>query len=388
MRRPRPIVIVIVAVLMLAAGVTALAAADRGSLPGRTETGALAPIVSPPPSSKLPPDFFGLVTEDVLARPGSYRNRTLNRQAGIGVGLVRQTFDWANIERKRNVYDLTVYDGFVAALAAHHMQVLPVLLNPPKFRSSAPKRGAKAGTYPPADNVAMAKFAKVLVRRYGPNGNFWKQRPGLPKVPITSWQIWNEPSLPAYWPTGPDPAAYTRMLRTVGAAIKGLDPAAEIVTAGIPQSRLGMPFGRFLNGMYDAGAQDAFNTLAIHPYAQNDAGVAAAVRSARKIMDSHGDTTAPIWVTEVGWASAGPSSQFTVGARRQAALIRSTLTTLVNIRDQEHLRGVVYFGWRDGAPYAPLFKDFWGLHTGLLTVHNTAKPALKAFTDTLKQLRG
>src|SRR3954447_906273 len=388
MRRPRPIVIVLAAVAVLLAAVAGLAAADKGAPPGHTETGALAPIVSPPPSGKLPSDFFGIVTEDVFAHPGSYRNRTLNRQAGLGIGLVRQTFDWASIERRRSVYDFTAVDGLVAALAAHHMQVLPVLLDPPKFRSSAPEKGAKGGTYPPKDNATMAKFAKALVRRYGPDGNFWKLRPGLPKVPIVSWQIWNEPSLPAYWPTGPDPAAYTRMLRTVGAAIKSLDPNAEIVSAGIPQSRLGMPFAKFLEGMYAAGVQDAFDTLAIHPYAQDDAGVAAAVRSARHIMDSHGDAAAPIWVTEVGWASAGPASQFTVGSRRQAQLIRSTFNTLVNIRDQAHLRGVVYFGWRDGAPYAPLFKDFWGLHTGLLTVHGSAKPALKAFTDTLAQLRG
>jgi hypothetical protein len=112
------------------------------------------------------------------------------------------------------------------------------------------------------------------------------------------------------------------------------------------------------------------------------------VRSARQIMDSRGDTSAPIWVTEVGWASAGPASPFTVGARGQAQRIRSTFDTLVSIRNQEHLRGVVYFGWRDGAPYAPNFKDFWGLHTGLLTVHGSAKPALQAFSDTLAKLRG
>ena len=207
-------------------------------------------------------------------------------------------------------------------------------------------------------------------------------------MPIHSWQIWNEPSLPAYWPTGPDPAAYTRLLSVVGSAIKRKDPTAEIVSAGIPQSRLGMPFAEFLNGMYAAGARGAFDTLAIHPYAKDDAGVAAAVRSAREIMDANGDRSAPIWVTEVGWASAGPASQFTVGARGQAQRIRSTLTSLVDIRSQEHLRGVVYFGWRDGAPYAPLFKDFWGLHTGLLTIHGTAKPALGAFADTLARLRG
>lgn len=387
MRAPRPIFVVLGSVIALAVAVALLAVVSSGRSVGKTEVGALQPIVSVPASGRLPREFFGIVTEDVLAHPGSYRTRTLNQQAGIGIGLVRQTFDWATIERKPGVYDLTSYDGLVAALAAHHMRLLPVLLDPPKFRSSAPAQGAKPGTYPPKDLNAMASFATLLVRRYGPHGSFWSDRPGLPKVPIHSWQIWNEPSLPAYWPTGPDPAAYTQMLRVVGGAIKAKDPSAEIVSAGIPQSRLGMPFANFLKGMYAAGARTAFDTLAIHPYAENDAGVAAAVRSARQIMNDNGDRSAPIWVTEVGWASAGPASQFTVGPRGQAQRIKSTLTTLVNIRAQEHLRGVVYFGWRDGAPYAPAFKDFWGLHTGLLTVHGTPKPALGTFADTLARLR-
>ncbi len=388
MRQPRPIFIVLGSVVALAVAVALLAVVSSGKSVGKTEVGALQPIVSVPASGRLPRDFFGIVTEDVLAHPGSYRTRTLNQQASMGIGLVRQTFDWATIERKPGVYDLTPYDGLVAALAAHHMRLLPVLLDPPKFRSSAPAKGAKPGTYPPRDYNDMATFAGLLVRRYGPHGSFWRDRPGIPKVPIHSWQIWNEPSLPAYWPTGPDPAAYTRLLSVVGSAIKRKDPTAEIVSAGIPQSRLGIPFADFLKGMYAAGARSAFDTLAIHPYAKDDAGVAAAVRSARQIMDDNGDRTAPIWVTEVGWASAGPASQFTVGARGQAQRIRSTLTTLVDIRSQEHLRGVVYFGWRDGAPYAPLFKDFWGLHTGLLTIHGTAKPALAAYADTLARLRG
>ncbi len=387
MKQPRPIWIVVTAGVALVVALAVLAVAAGGSKAGRAETGALAPIVSVPPSGTLPSDFFGLVTEDTFAHPGSYRNTMLNRQAGMGIGLVRQTFDWATIERKRGVYDFTAYDGFVAALAAHHMELLPVLLDPPKFRSSAPSKGAKAGTYPPKDFTSMGHFAALLVHRYGPNGTFWAQRPGLPKVPIRAWQVWNEPSLPAYWPSGPNPAQYTRLLKVVGAAIKRKDPGAEVVTAGIPESKLGIPFGTFLKGMYKAGAASAFDTMAIHPYAKDDAGVAAAIRSARQIMDSNGDTQAPIWVTEVGWASGGPASPFTVGLAGQASRISSTFNTLVSLRSQDHLRGVVYFDWRDGAPYAPKFRDFWGLHTGLLTLRGRDKPALRAMSDTLAQLR-
>jgi hypothetical protein len=47
----------------------------------------------------------------------------------------------------------------------------------------------------------------------------------------------------------------------------------------------------------------------------------------------------------------------------------------------------VYFSWRDGRPYAPDFKNMWGLHTGLLTVRDRRKPAYTAFTGGVKRLR-
>jgi hypothetical protein len=233
----------------------------------------------------------------------------------------------------------------------------------------------------------MGRFAATLVRRYGPRGRFWSAHPELPKVPIRAWQVWNEPSLPAYWPSGPDPAQYTQLLSRVARSIRHLDPGADVVTAGIPNSRLGIPFDDFVRGMYRAGGRGSFDTLAIHPYARDAAGVVEAVTSARRLMDENGDRRSHIWVTELGWADSGPPSSFTVGAAGQARRIESALKALVALRSQERLNGVVYFGWRDGAPYAPTFKDFWGLHTGLLTLRGRPKPALRAFSDSLTTLR-
>jgi hypothetical protein len=233
----------------------------------------------------------------------------------------------------------------------------------------------------------MGTFAAVLARRYGPNGSFWRANPELPKVPIRSWQVWNEPSLPAYWPTGPDAAQYTQLLAATAKAVRAVDPNAEIVTAGIPNSRLGIPFDTYVEGMYKAGAKADFDTLAIHPYARDAGGVTGAVEDAHRIMNLNGDGGARIWVTELGWADKGPSSSFTVGPQRQAHLISSVLSQLVSLRYQAHLRGIVYFGWRDGAPYAPTFKDFWGLHTGLLDLNGRPKPALSAFTKSVARLR-
>jgi hypothetical protein len=377
---------VLAALALFGAGIGALVAAQSGG------GGPSTPVVASPSavvarSGRLPSTFFGMVSEDAFAHPGRYRAATFNQLARMGVGLLRETFDWAQIEPARRRFNFIAYDSLVGSLAARHMTVLPVLLDPPRWASSAPAQGAQPGTYPPRNYADMGHFAATLVRRYGPRGRFWRAHPELPKIPIRAWQIWNEPSLPAYWPSGPSPAQYTQLLSRVARSIRHLDPGADVVTAGIPNSRLGIPFDDFVQGMYKAGARGSFDTLAIHPYARDAAGVVEAVTSARRLMNEDGDRDSHIWVTELGWADSGPSSSFTVGATGQARRIDSVLKMLVALRTQERLNGLVYFGWRDGAPYAPTFKDFWGLHTGLLTLKGRPKPALRAFADTVATLR-
>ena len=86
--------------------------------------------------------------------------------------------------------------------------------------------------------AAMGRFARKLVRRYGPRGSLWRQNPGVKKVPIRSWQIWNEPNLRVYWCGRPRARAYVQMLRVVGKSIHRVHKRAEIVTAGLPPSEL------------------------------------------------------------------------------------------------------------------------------------------------------
>lgn len=231
----------------------------------------------------------------------------------------------------------------------------------------------------------MGRFAAALVRRYGPEGSFWEADPELPRMPIRSWQVWNEPSIPVYWPSGPNPAAYVRLLRATSRAIKQADRGAEIVSAGLAQSRLGVPFGRFVSGMYAAGAAGTFDTFALHAYARSESGVLSAIDAARGRIAANGDR-ARIWVTEIGWASGGPRSPFTVGERRQARLIGRMIGAIGRSRGRLGVRGVVYFNWRDSRPFAG-GHEFFGLHTGLLRRNGTAKPALSAYARAARLLR-
>jgi hypothetical protein len=361
-------------VLVVAAAAVALAVALVGG-GDTTNRHAAAP----------PADFLGLMSTGLVAESPAQLDGTLAQAAALHAGLIRQTFDWAAIETRPGRYDFARYDALMAAAARRRLEVLPVLFNPPGFHSSGPPRPSPRGTFPPRHPRDLGVFAAVVARRYGPGGSFWRSHPSLPADPIRAWQVWNEPSLPVYWPTGPSPKAYARLLAATGRAIRAVDPRATIVSAGLPQTRIGIPFAKFAEGLYRAGAKGSFDVLAIHPYARDAAGVLAAVEQARALMDRHGDHS-PIWVTEVGWASAGPPSDFTVGPGGQADRVRATLLALAAQRSELGLRGIVYFGLKDSALYAG-GHDFWGLHTGLETLGGRRKPAYRAFENAASLVR-
>lgn len=351
----------------LAALVVAVATRSAGEQPA-------APAAIP----RLAGDpFVGVVSEDVFVGTPAYRRRALARQGDVGIGLIRQTFAWSRVETRPGRFDLSRLDRYVADLARAGMTVLPILFDPPRFRSSAPSRGARRGVYPPRRPADMGRFAAVLVRRYGPRGSLWTEQPELPRTPVAAWQVWNEPNIPFYWPTGPDPRAYTRLLAAVSRSVKAVDPQAEVVTAGLPQSNRGVPFERFVNGLYDAGAQSSFDSLAIHAYTRDAGDLVGAVAGARDLLRRRGDD-AGLRVTEFGWATGGPPSEFTVGARGQAQRIGVALGELSARRGALGLRGVVYFNWRD-LPRYPGGPEFFGLHSGLLDIRGRPKPGYAAF---------
>jgi hypothetical protein len=337
----------------------------------------------------VPGTFFGVEAKDVYAGDAAYRQRELRAQEASGVGLIRQVFFWSEVERNPGRFTFESYDSFVAETARHGIDLLPILFGPPSFRSSKPDRGARHGTYPPKSDEDFAAFAAAVVRRYGPSGSFWADHPDLPAHPIRNWQIWNEPHLPAFWPTGPDPAAYVKMLRTVGTAIKDVDPDANIVAAGLSQSALpgAIPLSRFITAMYRAGGASAFDTLAVHPYARTPGTAVDLVKRTRALMDRLGDRDGRLWVTEISWSANGPRSKFTTSAGGQARNLRTFYSQMLALRARLRLVGVVYFQWRDPVIKPPL-KDFWGWHTALIRPDGKRKPAFYAYRRVALAARG
>ena len=147
--------------------------------------------------------------------------------AATGTRTIRQGFHRAHIEQSRGKYNFESYDHLVASLARRGLGVQPMLYDPPPFWSSAPAGTPLNVVYPPTSNAAFASFAQAIAARYGTSGSFWRERPGLPRHPIRTWQVWNEANTPAFWASGPDPVAYGRMLRDVSLGLKRGDPNAE-----------------------------------------------------------------------------------------------------------------------------------------------------------------
>ncbi len=386
MRRPRQTTIALGLALSFCgtAAIPTTPAAD--ARPRKASADRIAKLGVRGPIPRVPRSFAGVISDDALwgTDADPTRARTMGAITATGFGALRVPFLWSRFEPRPGRYDFDLYDGLMSQAARAGLRVIPVLFDPPQFRSSRPDTGGARGTYPPADNHAFAEFATSLVRRYGPGGDLWAARPELPRLPITAWQVWNEPNLRQYWPAGPDPAAYARLLRIVGPAIRRADPHAEVITAGLNESETGIPLSRFLAGMYRAGARGSFTTLAIHPYGPHSNSVIAQLERARTVLRRFRDR-AGIRVTEIGWATGGPAPHRRVSERAQAKLTRQTLARLLRLRKRYRLRGVCLFNWRDAPPY-PGSSDTWGLHAGLHSQDGRPKSVVGAVADLLRRV--
>ena len=328
--------------------------------------------------ARLPKEFFGLEPKDVVAGKDAYRAEQLARQSAIGVRVMRVLFSWKAVEQKPDQFRASIYDGLVGVAAQNGIRLLPILADPPAFRSSRPPGSLDGRMYPPVHFSDLGTFGAAMAERYGPFGTYWVEHPEIPKLPIRAWQVWNEPHLPAFWPSGPNPHAYVYMLRVVGAAIKRVDPGAQIVTAGISDSFLpgAIRMRPFVSALYAARGRGAFDVLAIHPYARRVSRAIGLLRSVRRLMNRHHDSRTPIWVTEIGWASAGDRTMFTTTEQGQAQRVRDFIRKAVALRRQLRLKGVIYYQWRDPDPS---LGPCWCVHTGLLRDDLTPKPAYWAF---------
>lgn len=114
---------------------------------------------------------------------------------------------------------------------------------------------------------------------------------------------------------GETPATYTIWLKLFTDAVRSVKPDAVIIGGHLSGTD-----SNYLSGMYDNGAKDYFNVIALDPYGEplDREGM----QRVRDLMISKGDSSKKIWVTEWGISSGA------VGEDRQVALIEEGLRYL------------------------------------------------------------
>jgi hypothetical protein len=330
-------------------------------------TATAAATANEPPRQQ----FFGVVPQAPL------KTKDLALMTGV-VGTLRIPIYWSESEPSPGEYDFAALDAQIGAATAHGIRVQPFVYGTPAWIAADP-------ALPPLSsraNVAWVTFLHVLVKRYGSGGEFWAGR--TKREPITLWQIWNEPNFVLFWRPWPNPQAYARLLRHSAGAIRGADPHARIVLAGVAPVNGGIKTWVFLRRLLRvAGVRRDFDIAAVHPYSVSLPELEFQLRKVRGAMAEARLGSRPLLVTEMGVASQGHyPSAFVKGPTGQAEFLRGAYARLLEMRRRWRIAGVDWFTWRDVSRPDPHCAFCEG--AGLLDVSGRPKPAWWAFRQAVK----
>jgi hypothetical protein len=306
-------------------------------------------------------------------------DREITLLSAARVPWVRMTIPWDELEpdhagqlNSRWVADV---DYAVGRLRSAGVGVIATLADRVPYWASADpsKRRAASGErryetrYRPSRFADYARFAGWVAAHYGQRG-------------VHVYEIWNEPNLRGFWPSGPDPREYAQMLVAAAAAVHRHDTGATVLNGGLAQSD-----SRFLAGLYAAGAGRSIDAVAAHSYPTGDPRECrlrgdgrgyrdqlCGLRDVRRVMAANGDVAKPIWVTELGWSTAEPGG---VSERAQAQLIGATMRLLAREYPWVTVASVFNFRndyWMRDAP-SSVEGNF-----GLIRTDFTPKPAYAA----------
>jgi len=217
---------------------------------------------APMPYTDMPPfgvnTFFEQEVQEEKIRAG------MQLLSEAGFHFIRQEFPWEDLEqpRKGEFFDAKFnkstwekYDRLVALADEYGLEIIARLDHPPAWTRAD---GHARGYFAPPDNYDdYGDFVNAVVSRY--------------KGKIKFYQLWNEPNIYPEWGELPVNAQdYTRLLKTGYTRAKEADPNAVIISAGLAQTLETGPRNvsdlLFLQQMYDAGAKDYFDILAVMNY--------------------------------------------------------------------------------------------------------------------------
>jgi len=353
----------------------------------------------------VPQGWTGMVVEGPTLEPNRANlAHEMDLMVRSGVETIRVVFPWGDEQpyqsfqqvppSKQRFYrdengvptDFDYTDRIVTLAAQRHITILPVVWRAPAWGARHP---GNLGS-PPKGPAYYAQYVAALVRRYGPDGSFWAERPAVPKEPIRTWQIWNEPNIGTFWSDQPFAADYVALLRAAREQILSIDPGAKVAIAGLVNKSW-----TALEQFYAAGGQGLFDIMAVHPFTLKVGGVLVILRKIRQVMAQHGDGAKPLMVTELSWPSAVGKVKrkylrgFEVTVAQQAARVKDAYALLAHYRRRFNITQVDWYSWLRYDSFRTDTFDYSGLrHISSHRFKIEDKPAAGAFKKEALKLEG
>jgi len=353
---------------------------------------------------RLPANFFGVnaqwlqtLTADGDTAAALRHAREMRR---LGIGIARISLHWGAVEPSPPLlgshhFSFASFDPAVAALAQSRIRVALLLLGAPAWARdvggtlSCNRRLAAPGS--PAD---FAAYAAAVTERYGRGGSFWREHPDLPYLPVTQFEVWNEPNWWDYWCPDINPARYADLFTEAAQQIHAADPAARVVLGGLvatnrttywPDGTMhGMETGQFLSLMLDhrPDARAQIDAVGLHTYGDVPSIHLDLLRYARWRLRQVGLGRVPFVYNEYGWATKGDRG-FVTSERARAAYLRKI--TSVAARGTCGIIEVDPYTWATAEASPADAEDWFGI-----VDPQTARPyaTARAYSRVSQLLRG
>jgi hypothetical protein len=350
-------------------------------------------------SVRVPADYYGINFQQLRRMKPADQDKHLAAIHALGIDQMRLSVAWARAEPtapngSTHNYKWNETDAEIAALARHGIRAQLNMTQTPLWDAKTDVwtnlACANTSSRAPVSITPYVSFAKAVASRYGRNGTFWAANPGLPAEPVDRYEIWNEPNLRGGWCPAPQPELYANMFAGAAAAIRAVDPQAEVVTGGVAPPRAEDPkYGLNVSTFFSRATarvpqlSSLATGVAVHLYPPADAGKQLErVAWFRGQLQAGGiSNSTPMLVNEIGWATSGGSAPVSENDRAQAYA-----TATVNIpRTNCNVLGMLPHTWSSAQQNPANPEDWFGI-AGPATANPYASAL--AYSNGIKLMRG
>jgi hypothetical protein len=282
--------------------------------------------------------------------------------AAAGLGVLRVSMGWDDLEPQKDHYVFDFWDQVVRLAEERHIRLIPYVAYTPAWNAEG--HFEDFWRRPPRDVGEFGQLMELLARRY--------------RGRIGSWELWNEPDNADYWRGSV--AAYQALLRAGAEGVRRGDPAARVVSGGLAGKV------EFLRGVLgDPATARSIDVVNVHAY--NETWNGSPLEQLTGYLDEVAALAGsrPLWLAEVGYSNHRRGGEVSPGYHARYGYEHSPsfqadvlVRTLALALAGPHLSLVAWYELKDPRADAPMIGDVNNRHLGVTFADRRPKPSLAA----------